>query len=64
MRSRELGERTLDERRIWPLRMRVKRSPIGSMIMIAPYQLALVMPGIWPKLDSERSAIRDIFTLR
>jgi hypothetical protein len=34
------------------------------MIMSSPYQLALVMPGIWPKFESDRSAIRDIFTLR
>ena len=64
MRRRELGEEILALRRICPLRMRVRRSPIGSMIMVAPYQLALVMPGIWPKFDSERSAIRDSFTLR
>ena len=28
------------------------------------YQLALVMPGIWPKLLRERSAIRLSLTLR
>src|SRR6185437_13513391 len=30
----------------------------------SPYQLALVMPGIWPKLARSRSAMRDSFSLR
>jgi len=67
MRSRELGDTTFDLPRSWPLRIRVNKSPMGIGNRhgpVSPYQLALVMPGIWPKFAKSRSAMRDSLTLR
>ena len=47
------------------LRMRVRRSAIGSLIIAgAPYQLALITPGTSPLRASSRKQIRQSWNLR
>src|SRR5436309_11820508 len=50
----------------WPLRMRVSKSPRGSVTAISngPYQLDLVTPGIRPLLARSRSMTRARRNLR
>src|SRR5438552_15394607 len=49
----------------WALRMRVRRSASGSVMLIcAPHQLALDRPGISPRLAASRSLVRARPNLR
>src|SRR5574338_375064 len=50
----------------WPLRMRVSMSAIGSdiLILLTPYQLALVIPGTSPRKAISRSLLRHRPNLR
>src|SRR6476661_10348197 len=50
---------------VWPLRMRVSRSAMGSvMLMASPHQLALDRPGISPRLATSRIFTRASPNLR
>src|SRR6201998_1798698 len=51
---------------VWPLRMRVSRSSMGSVMLMAsaPHQLALARPGISPRLATSRIFTRASPNLR
>ena len=66
LRKLEAGVFTVVRPRVCALRMRVSRSPSGSVIGMprSPYQLDLTKPGIFPSLPISRSAMRLILSLR